>query len=161
MWSGHRGMAARNLRMGVLYDFAYFTWKAFSRLMDDFSLTNSDCELLAHEISKMSRDHLLLSFRCGAFRRATPINYNRRLKLYCRRWFPRYTLQDCKCQTYGRENFQVQRFARKFSRLEIVSLSLLLPPAWRKESLSDRQRERTKVSRVQRDMESTSPNRSF
>lgn len=42
----------------------------------------------------------------GAFRRATPINYNRRLKLYCRRWFSQRTPQDCKCRTYGERKFQ-------------------------------------------------------
>lgn len=37
---------------GWLYDFAHFTLKAFSWLMDDFSLTNSDCELSAREIPR-------------------------------------------------------------------------------------------------------------
>lgn len=45
-------MRVARARVRGLYDFAYFTLKAFSRLMDDFSLTNSDCELSAREIPR-------------------------------------------------------------------------------------------------------------
>lgn len=77
---GNDGGSGLDLRMGVrarLYDFARFTLKAFSRLMDDFSLTNSDCELSAREIPGTSRREtggveppVLRSSLRGASRRA-------------------------------------------------------------------------------------------
>lgn len=81
MWPGNGGLIyVRGCTRAhpKLYDFVHFTLKAFSRLMDDFSLTNSNCELSAREIpgdesgsSRASRlpPFDLLSAR-GAFRRA-------------------------------------------------------------------------------------------
>jgi len=60
MWPGMlAGVGRLDLRMGVhapvFTTWLHFTLKAFSRLMDDFSLTNSDCELSAREIPGTSR----------------------------------------------------------------------------------------------------------
>jgi len=104
-----------------LYDFVHFTLKAFSRLMDDFSLTNSNCELSVREIPRTSQDraqanHLspfdLLSVRsAGAL-----INYHRRLKLYCQRSFGRTPRVDCKCRTHVDRKFPSLSFVRSFVR---------------------------------------------
>jgi len=101
-----------DLRMRVrarlkLYDFVHFTLKAFSRLMDDFSLTNSNCELSVREIQGRAEPVVfrLSIFFPRAARSDGLINYHHRLKLYCRRSFDRTPRIDCKCRTHGDRKF--------------------------------------------------------
>lgn len=111
-----------------LYDFVHFTLKAFSRLMDEFSLTNSNCELSACEIPGTSQGRAEpAAFRLSIFfpraaRSGALINYHRRLKLYCRRSLGRTPRIDCKRRTHGDRKFPSCRssFVRKFLRRGIV-----------------------------------------
>lgn len=79
--------------------------------MDDFSLTNSNCELSTREIPGTSQGRAEpAAFRLSIFfpraaRSGALINYHRRLKLYCRRSLGRTPRIDCKRRTHGDRKF--------------------------------------------------------
>lgn len=89
--------------------------------MDDFSLTNSNCELSLREIPRVRGRAEPAAFRLSIFfpravRSGALINYHRRLKLYCRRSLGRAPRVDCKRRTHGDRKFPSSSFVRKFSR---------------------------------------------